>query len=130
MTGFATKQISDEPEAVAPDGSEVRLLAAGPRGSMAHFELAEGETSRAVIHKTVEELWFFTAGEGEMWRKLGAQESVTELVPGLSISIPVGTAFQFRSTGEEPLQAIAVTMPPWPGEAEAQVVPGKWPVED
>jgi mannose-6-phosphate isomerase-like protein (cupin superfamily) len=28
--------------------------------------------------------------------------------------------------GKEPLSAVAVTMPPWPGKNEAIVVPGPW----
>jgi hypothetical protein len=28
--------------------------------------------------------------------------------------------------GAEPLAAVAVTMPPWPGENEAYFVEGKW----
>jgi len=38
------------------------LLAASQHGSMAHFELAAGEVSRAIVHKSVDELWFITAG--------------------------------------------------------------------
>ena len=82
-----------------------------------------------MVHKTVEELWLITGGEGEMWRKLGDKEEVTELHPGLSLSIPVGTHFQFQNTGDEdPLEAVAVTMPPWPGEDEAVPVKGKWEI--
>jgi mannose-6-phosphate isomerase-like protein (cupin superfamily) len=40
------------------------------------------------------------------------------------ITIPVGTEFQFRSFGYEPLTAIGVTIPPWPGEGEATIVAG------
>jgi hypothetical protein len=32
---------------------------------------------------------------------------------------PIGPSRKFRSFGYEPLAAIGVTMPPWPGEAEA-----------
>jgi mannose-6-phosphate isomerase-like protein (cupin superfamily) len=42
----------------------------------------------------------------------------------VSLTIPIGTHFQFRSIGDEPLAAIGVTMPPWPGEGEAVVVTG------
>lgn len=45
---------------------------------------------------------------------------------GGTLTIPVGTHFQFRSFGYEPLSAIGVTMPPWPGDGEAIVVQGKW----
>ena len=61
-----------------------------------------------------------------MWRKLGQSEEVTELGPGLSLSIPTGTDFQFRCDGSEPLIVIGATMPPWPGEAEAFRVEGTW----
>ena len=127
MTEFQTRTISETPDATAPDGCEVRLLAASQQGSMAHFELAAGEVSRAIVHKSVDELWFITAGEGEMWRKQGGREEVVDLVPGVSLSIPQGTQFQFRTIGDEdPLEAVAVTMPPWPGDDEAEPVQGKW----
>jgi len=45
----------------------------------------------------------------------------------VSIAIPTGMHFQFRCDGAEPLEAVAATMPPWPGEGEAYVVEGKWP---
>ena len=47
---------ASEPDAIAPDGSEVRLLSRTDRGSMAHFALAPHAVSRAVAHKTVEEV--------------------------------------------------------------------------
>ena len=47
---FVTRQLAVNPDAIAPDGSEVRLLAATPRGSMAHFELPGGRVSAAVAH--------------------------------------------------------------------------------
>ena len=111
---------------VAPDGSDVRILLELDRGGMAHFELAPGETSVAVAHHTIEEIWYFLSGRGEMWRKLGDQEEVVPVDPGTCITIPVGTHFQFRSFGYEPLAAIGVTMPPWPGEGEAYQVQGIW----
>jgi mannose-6-phosphate isomerase-like protein (cupin superfamily) len=64
-----TKRLGDEPDAVAPDGSDVRVLLALRRGGMAHFELAPGQTSVAVEHSTVEEIWYFLRGRGEMWRR-------------------------------------------------------------
>ena len=124
--GFDTRHIPDAPDAVAPDGSEVRLLGSLPRGSMAGFRLAPGAVARAVAHRTVEEIWCFTAGRGRMWRRLGSREEVTEVAPGVSITIPTGTQFQFRCDGSEPLEAVAVTMPPWPGADEAFLVPGRW----
>ena len=127
MAGLGTKRLPAAPDVVAPDGSDVRVLLALGGGSMAHFELAPGKTSVAVAHRTVEELWFFLGGRGEMWRKLGEREEVAPVEAGVCISIPVGTHFQFRSLGGAPLAAVAVTMPPWPGDGEAYEVEGKWP---
>ena len=124
---FETRRLPAEPQAVALDGSDVRILLGLKAGGMAHFELAPGKTSRAVTHQTVEEIWYFVSGRGQMWRKLDIQDAVIDVYPGLSLTIPLGTHFQFRSFGYEPLAAIAITMPPWPGEGEAIVVDGKWP---
>jgi mannose-6-phosphate isomerase-like protein (cupin superfamily) len=121
-----TKQISKRPDAIAPDGSEVRFLANTQRGSMAEFTLPPGKTSIAVSHQSVDEVWFFTAGQGRVWRKNEKAEEIVKITPGLSISIPVGTHFQFRNDGTEPLQAIGATMPPWPGSDEAYEVSGIW----
>lgn len=110
----------------APDGSEVRVLAALARGGMALFTLAPGAVSRAVAHRTVEELWYFIAGRGRMWRRLGDAESIVAVEPGVSIAIPTGTEFQFRCDGAEALVAVGTTMPPWPGESEARAVAGPW----
>ncbi len=126
MTSFHTKRLPTAPDVVAPDGSDVRILLALQRGSMAHFELAPGQTSAPVAHRTVEEIWYFLRGRGEMWRKLNEQEAVVVLEPGACLTIPLGTHFQFRSFGPEPLAALGFTMPPWPGEGEAYAVAGKW----
>jgi mannose-6-phosphate isomerase-like protein (cupin superfamily) len=123
---FDTRRIAGTPDAIAPDGSEVRLLCSSRHGSMAAFRLAPGAVSKAVAHRMVAEIWCFTSGRGRMWRKLASREEITEVVPGVSITIPTGTQFQFRSDGGEPLEAVAVTMPPWPGDGEAFVVPGRW----
>jgi mannose-6-phosphate isomerase-like protein (cupin superfamily) len=123
---FETKKIGAAPDAVAPDGSEVRLLGSLARGSMAAFRLRPGAVSRAVAHRTVEEIWCFTGGRGRVWRKLGDREEIVDVTPGVSITIPTGTHFQFRCDGDEPLEAVAVTMPPWPGAEEAFTVAGIW----
>ena len=123
---FDTKTIGAAPDAIAPDGSEVRVLCQLSRGGLAVFSLPPGAVSKAIAHHTVEELWYVISGRGRMWRKLGQSEEVTELGPGLSLSIPTGTDFQFRCDGSEPLIMIGATMPPWPGEAEAFRVEGTW----
>ena len=61
-----------------------------------------------------------------MWRRLDGEEETVDVAPGVSIAIPVGASFQFRSDGEEALEAVGVTMPPWPGPDEAVFVEGAW----
>jgi mannose-6-phosphate isomerase-like protein (cupin superfamily) len=123
---FSTKRLPVARDAVAPDGSDVRVLLGLKCGGMAHFQLAPGRTSTAVAHRTVEEIWFFLAGRGEMWRKQSDREQVVPVEPGVCLTIPLGTHFQFRSFGDEALAAVAITVPPWPGEGEAYEVKGKW----
>ncbi len=110
----------------APDSSDVRVLLALPSASMIRVELAAGAVAKAVAHRTVEELWFVLAGRGEMWRKQERHEEIVALEPGMCLSIPLGTHFQFRASPTEPVSAVAVTIPPWPGEHEAEFVAGPW----
>jgi mannose-6-phosphate isomerase-like protein (cupin superfamily) len=123
---FLTVSLPELPDAIAPDGSEVRILAHSPRGTMAHFTLRPGQVSKAIAHRTIEEIWFVVSGSGEMWRSDGSVEEVTELRAGVSLTIMPGTSFQFRTTGGEPLRAVGVAMPPWPGDGEAAFVRGRW----
>lgn len=125
---FATLRLPVEPTVTAPDGSFVRVLLALPGGSMAHFELPPGAVTVAVRHRTVEELWFVLSGAGRLWRESpDGDQAQDELTAGTCVSIPVGTSFQFRCNGSEPLRILGVTMPPWPGPDEAVPVDGLWP---
>jgi len=129
-SGFGTRSLPAEPDVTAPDGSQVRVLLSLAAGSAAHFQLGPGEVSRAGRHRTVEEIWYILAGRGEMWRRDDAREEVVALRPDLCLTIPVGTSFQFRATGDAPLCAFAVTMPPWPAgsDGEWMEVAPRWPV--
>jgi len=113
----------------APDGSTVRpLTALAGLGSFAQFELAPGTVSRAVSHATVQEIWYVTQGTGRIWRRQDGRADVTALSPGTALTIPLGTAFQFRADEDgPPLQIVAVTMPPWPGtDTETRPEQGPW----
>jgi len=126
MQELETKRLPVERDSIAQDGSDVRVLLDLQGGGMAHFELPPGQTSTAITHKTVEEIWFFLSGRGQMWRRTDSHEEVVAVEAGVCLTIPLGTHFQFRSFGYGALSAIGVTMPPWPGEGEAKVVEGKW----
>jgi len=94
---------------------------------MVHCTLPPGKTSLAVAHRTVDEVWHFISGVGQVWRQNDDAESVVDAEPGLGLSIKVGTHFQFRNTGDDNLCFIITTIPPWSGEDEAQRVPNYWP---
>jgi len=123
---FQTMRLSEFHDVIAPDGSRVRILPRLGGGSLAHFELQPGEIAHAVVHRTVEEIWYVLSGSGEMWRKRGGHEEIVLMDPGVALTIPLGTLFQFRAVGLTPLAVLGVTMPPWPGDDEAVMVDGPW----
>lgn len=125
-TSFSTVSLPTQYDVLAPDGSEIRILAQVPSGGMAHGTLPPGSTSLAIRHRTVAEIWFVLSGSAEIWRRSGSAESVETVRPGQSLTIPTGTSFQFRTAGPEPFRFIMCTMPPWPGPEEAVLVDGKW----
>jgi mannose-6-phosphate isomerase-like protein (cupin superfamily) len=126
MPDFQTRRLSPTPDEIAPDNSDVRVLVRDGTASMAHFTLAPGEIAVAVKHRTVSEYWFVVGGTGRIWRKDAENVEVEGLEPGVSVSIPLGTAFQFRNDGAVPLEIVGFDTPPWPGDDEAFVVEGQW----
>jgi mannose-6-phosphate isomerase-like protein (cupin superfamily) len=112
----------------APDGSEIRVLHVLNGGGLSECTLRVSGVSSAIAHKTVEEIWFITHGAGQIWRMLDNMEEITDLEPGVSLTIPLGTHFQFRNTGDVPLRFVISTMPQWPGNEEAIQVEGMWAV--
>jgi len=123
---FQTKRLPINPDAIAPDGSLVRTLLTTIGGSMAQFDLPPGMTSHAVEHRSVYEIWYFLSGQGEFWRKQNEREEIVAVDADVCITIPVGTQFQFRTIGQKTLVAVAVTMPPWPGDSEVIPREGIW----
>lgn len=121
-----TIQLPRDPDQTAPDGSELRLLPRVARGGLCHCTLHVGWVSKATANRTVDELWYCLSGTGEVWRKNGDEEQIGELTPGTALSLPRGTVFQFRNTGDVPLCLLIATMPPWPGSQEAREERGVW----
>ena len=117
----------------APDGSTVRLLLtdrhAATRCSMVEVSIPPGAVSRPVRHRTVEEAWYIIAGRGRVWRcppDADPQDvAAVTVVPGDALVIPTGWAFQFRADADAAagLRFLCVTMPPWPGMDEAEILP-------
>jgi mannose-6-phosphate isomerase-like protein (cupin superfamily) len=121
-----TRQFPAAPQARSPAGAEIRFLMEGETGNMIHSTVPAGQVNRATVHATVSEFWHVLSGEGEIWRRDDSGEQITALTPGVSIDIPVGTAFQYRCNGADPLKFLCISMPPWPGAQEATVIGGPW----
>ena len=115
-----------DPDATAPDGSEIRLLVdhrhSARRASLCEVTLPAGQVSRPVWHRTVEEVWYILEGEGRVWRcPPNAQPgTVAPVGPGEALAIPAGWRFQFSAGKAGPLRFLCYTSPPWPGPEEAQ----------
>ena len=127
----------------APDGSAVRLLLTEAHGatrcSMVEVSIPAGAVSRPVRHRAVEEVWYIIAGRGRVWHcppdlPAAAEAAPVGVAAGDAIVIPTGWAFQFAADGNDDsaddadagaggLRFICVTMPPWPGMDEAEILP-------
>jgi len=116
----------DSPDAKSPAGAEIRYLMDGKTGNMIHSTAPPHQVNKATVHATVSEFWYVLEGHGEIWRNDGQVSSVTALVPGTSIDIPVGTKFQYRNVSDTDLKFICIAMPPWPGDSEATYIEGIW----
>jgi len=120
---------SDVPDAIAPDGSEIRLLAIGTHGatraSLCEVRLRAGATSRPIAHRSVEEIWYVIAGEGRVWRcpPGGDVPPSIDVRPGDALVIPTGWRFQFGAAPDRDLRFLCFTAPPWPGAEEAMPAP-------
>ena len=121
-----TVTLPTQPEAKSPAGADIRFLIDGDTGNMIHSTVPPHQVNKATVHATVSEFWYVLEGNGEIWRDDGIENCVTDLVPGTSIDIPVGTAFQYRNVSDEELKFICIAMPPWPGDSEAAYVKGEW----
>jgi mannose-6-phosphate isomerase-like protein (cupin superfamily) len=121
-----TRPLPSTADARSPAGAEIRYLLEGETGNMIHSTVPAGQVNRATVHATVSEFWHVLSGEGRIWRRDSRSEETTVLRAGVSIDIPVGTAFQYRCTGTDPLQFLCISMPRWPGDQEATFVEGPW----
>ena len=111
----------------SPLGAHIRYLADGPHGNMIHSTVPPGMVGRAAQFRTIDEYWYVLSGKGDVWRRSpDGTETVTELRPATSVDIPLGTAFQYRCRGDEPLTFICVALPPWTGDDEAILIDGLW----
>ena len=99
---------AEQPEAVAPDGSEIRLLTDSRHGavksSVVEVTLPAGQVSRPVYHRTVEETWYILEGRGQVWRCPPDVDAASvppqERVSGRHVGDPDGVAVPVRGLSE------------------------------
>ena len=129
QVAWQTKRLQSAYDVLAPDGAEIHLLVEVRGGSMVYCTLPPGQVTRAVQHRTVEEVWLCVSGTGQLWRRDAATTTaeIVELERGVAVNIPLGTDFQFRALGAQPLEVVITTIPAWPGPDEAVPTAGVWP---
>jgi mannose-6-phosphate isomerase-like protein (cupin superfamily) len=94
------------------DGSTIREIA-GPawtparNQSLAEATVPAGGRTIAHLHRSSEELYFFTAGEGRM--RLGDEER--DVAAGDCVVIPPGAVHELRNTGDGPLVLLCCCAP-------------------
>lgn len=129
----STMPLPKQYDTIAADGSQVRVLLAMKGASTVHCTLRPDTgsppgVSLSTVNTGIDEIWYFLRGQGLVWLKDSHGGQPIEAYPGVSVTIPEGTVFQFRNTGTEPLEFLCITMPPWsPGTNEA-VDECFWPV--
>ena len=94
---------------------------------MVEVTIGAGQTSRPVVHRTVEEAWYVLSGAGEVWRcppeALAGEVAPVRVTAGDALLIPIGWGFQFRADAGSEMRFVCVTMPAWPGMDEAVDLP-------
>lgn len=103
---------------VTKDGSTIREWA-GPgyaaeaaNQSLAEATVAPGAATAAHFHRSSEELYLVTAGQGTL--RIGAEER--ELARGDCAVIPPGEVHQLRNTGDADLVVVCASSPPYSHE--------------
>jgi mannose-6-phosphate isomerase-like protein (cupin superfamily) len=80
-------------DTIAPDKSEIRLLAEMEGGGMTHCTLPPYAVSLAGVHETLEEIWYCVQGRGQVWRKNADAEDIVETFPGVFFDHSTADAF-------------------------------------
>jgi mannose-6-phosphate isomerase-like protein (cupin superfamily) len=96
------------------DGSQIRELAGlvslpARNQSLAEATVPEGGATTEHLHRTTEELYFFTSGTGRM--RVDGDER--EVGPGDCVVIPPGAVHKVWNIGSGPLRLLCCCAPPY-----------------
>lgn len=109
-----TVRLEDREQFVTADGSLIRELVGIPSGNGQQQSIAEatvppGRETVEHYHRTTEEVYLFTSGEGRM--RLGDQEG--EVRAGDTVVIAPGVRHKLWNTGSQPLVLLCCCAPPY-----------------
>ena len=109
-----TVRLEDREQFVTADGSLIRELAGIPSGNSEQQSLAEamvqpGEETVEHFHRTTEEIYLFTRGEGRM--RLGEEEA--DVRAGDTVVIAPGVRHKLWNKGSDPLVLLCCCAPPY-----------------
>lgn len=124
---FDNKQLPGTFSDTAQDGSHYDGLIGTNQSWLSDCDLQPGEVTRPVRHRAHDEIWFVRSGSGQIWRSNEISQAVIDADFGTCLTIPAGTAFQFRTTGDQPFRFLIFQAPPWPSDGPGfDYVDGPW----
>ncbi len=106
VEAFTTRDESVIRELLHPGNSPVK------NQSLAEAVIRPGQTTRRHRHRTSEEIYFVTRGQGRM--QLGDESF--ELGEGEAVLIPPGTPHCIHNTGDQPLHILCMCAPAYSHE--------------
>ncbi len=110
------RKFADVPGYTGPDGALVRELAGRSSGlashSLAHITHPAGTASRAHHHSTADEVYFVSAGHGQLL----IDERIYEVGPGDVVQIHPGQKHKIWNDGPEALELIVTCAPAYAGD--------------
>jgi mannose-6-phosphate isomerase-like protein (cupin superfamily) len=110
---------------VSPSGStEIRKLCGVEAAELVHATLPAGRITKPAVLEATATLIYVIDGSGELRRRPGPNEDVTDMRPGRCLCIPPGVSFQCRS-GDEALVALVSTALARPGSEAVELPPPK-----
>ena len=106
------KNLNDVPAFITKDGSEIRELLAHRNSAIRHQSLAEarvpvGGSTQEHFHPRAEEIYFITAGSGQM----RIENETRDVNIGDAIGIPPGQKHKIWNTGEGVLKLLCCCAP-------------------
>jgi mannose-6-phosphate isomerase-like protein (cupin superfamily) len=109
-----TIRLEDREQFVTADGSLIRELVGIPSGNSQQQSIAEatvlpGQETVEHYHRTTEEVYLFTGGEGRM--RLGDEEA--DVRAGDAVVIAPGVRHKLWNTGSQPLVLLCCCAPPY-----------------